>query len=131
MEQAVAEKNIDIILDEANGVIKLTLQGFVRSKHYRETLNKALAVAKDYEINKWLTDIRKVKVISVADQEWLMADWIPRAVVGGYRFQALIIREDAFCRASYDELVSKIGGRSITAKNFKNVDDAYKWLDGC
>lgn len=123
------EKYLEISLDEQEKVIELKWNGFVNSQNYRNALDKALDIAKENGITKWLTDARKVKVISLSDQEWVISDWVPRAVKCGYKYQAMIVPEDAFGKMSSDELVSEVEGKSIVAKNFTDKSNALTWLN--
>ncbi len=128
METLVKEKYIEINVDHSAQIIELKWNGFVKSKNYREALDKAIEIAKEHSLNKWLTDATNVKVVSISDQEWVMNDWFPRALEAGYKYQALIIPRDEFGKTSSNELISEVDGKSVIAKNFMDYNTALEWL---
>ncbi|HTF80658.1 MAG TPA: hypothetical protein VL947_03000, partial [Cytophagales bacterium] len=94
------------LLSDPNAILS-TWIGFVPSAKYREALEMALELAKKHKIDKWISDIKSMKVISVADQEWASTEWFSRALSAGcYRKQAVIMSDDVFGQASAKKIIT-------------------------
>jgi len=118
---------IELVNDST--AIFLTWTGFIPSDKYREGLNKSLEIAQKYKIKNWLSDIKTMKVISVADQEWVNSEWLLKAVTSGcYYKQAVIMADDIFGQASAKKMLAKVADQEIEFQNFNNLQDAKDWL---
>ena len=51
-------------------VVVLTWKGYIPSPSYREAMEKALEIAREYKIENWISDIRQAKVLGIEDQQW-------------------------------------------------------------
>lgn len=111
--------------------ILLTLKGFIPSVQYREALEKALDIAKKHKINNWISDITRMKVLGVKDQEWAGTVWLTKAVTAGcYKKQAVIMSDDIFGQASAKNILTTVQNQEIQIQNFTKIEEAKKWLAG-
>jgi hypothetical protein len=111
--------------------ILLSWKGFVPSIKYREALEQALTVAKKHNISNWISDIRQMKVVTVADQQWAGTEWLSKAVSSGcYKNQAVIMPEDLFGQASAKNMITTatVHNQKIQFQNFSNLEAAKAWL---
>jgi hypothetical protein len=110
-------------------ILLLTWMGFIPSVKYRDACEKALEIAKKHRVKEWLSDIKQVKVVSPTDQEWVVADWAPRAVAAGcYNRQAILMPDDIFGQVSANKMIVSIKGQSVEMQNFNNLEAAKEWL---
>ncbi|RAK68170.1 hypothetical protein [Hymenobacter edaphi] len=58
---------------------------------YQEALNALLRIIRSLGTGKALVDLRRMAPLSAAEQQWVAAHWLPRAVVqGNYRYGAVL-----------------------------------------
>ncbi len=65
----------EITYDENRHLVKLTLQGFVSSRNYREAWQEARQIAKENTCPNWMIDLQKFKGTTHRDLEWSFGDW--------------------------------------------------------
>lgn len=68
-------KIADIYFDEQTGIIRMTLNGFVITRHYRKAWQDALNLAKKHNCQSWLIDLSSFKGAHNRDLEWSFGDW--------------------------------------------------------
>jgi len=76
-----------------------------------------------------LIDQRRMPPFSSADQNWLVEQWIPQAILeGGYRYGAIIQAEDAFARLSMETVRTQARNSPLTYRYFQDEQSAVAWL---
>jgi hypothetical protein len=118
---------VELINDST--ALLITWSGFIPSEKYRDALTRSLEIAKKYKIKNWVSDIKAMKVIAMADQEWASTEWLVKAVTGGcYHKQAVIMADDIFGQASAKKILATVANQEIEIQNFNNIQDAKAWL---
>ena len=72
-------KITDVFYDENAGVIKMKLNGFVITRHYRKVWQDALNLSKKHNCQSWLIDLSGFKGAHNRDLEWSFGDWFEEA----------------------------------------------------
>ncbi len=117
--------------EEAEKTVRMEWKAFAQSAEFREGLEKGLELLIKKMTGRWLADMRKMGVISVADQKWSNEDWFPRAVKGGVRFMALVMPTSALSSMGVRNIMNHVGNIPIETRYFDNVEEALAWLKTC
>lgn len=102
--------------------------GFAKSDQFKEACNFSLELLREKKVTKMIADNTKSKVVSVEDQDWLMADWFPRAYKEGYRTSAVIVSTDVFNKVAVKNIVNKMDKGKFVVHYFENLDKAKGWI---
>src|ERR1700730_10460640 len=66
-------------------------KGFATSAEFRGALLKAIDVIRERNGTGFVTDTRKLELVSDADQRWLMTTWPPLAIAAGLKRLAIVM----------------------------------------
>ncbi len=97
------------------------------SKEFREGTNVLITAFEHFKTGKLVSDVRQMGAVLSDDQQWILADWIPRARKAGFSHSALIIPEDIFTQMALEGM-SEQSGDQLPSKNFDNIKDAVEWI---
>ena len=109
---------------------------FGTSAAFREAWNMAAEGARHYQVNKWISDSRKMAVLSLEDQQWFAEDWSPRIQEAVHKdaFTAIVLDKGVFTEISAKSISQTLIGRNstspttITFEYFKDIDAALDWI---
>ncbi|OJJ20021.1 hypothetical protein BKI52_16230 [marine bacterium AO1-C] len=94
-------------------IIQLTWTGFVDSDLLRNGLDKAIELARRYQLQFWVMDQRLRRVLRPSDAEWIITDWFPRfQEIDPKSKVAILLPEDTF-------------GEYNTRKNLQEIEKRY------
>ncbi|HYF04027.1 MAG TPA: hypothetical protein VEC36_11655 [Patescibacteria group bacterium] len=102
--------------------------GYASSNQFRAICERALELIKKHGAKKGISDNRGMKNIAVADQEWLLKNYLPRVVKTGYNTSASVIPTDQLAQMTVRELASKIDNNIIHQRFFKTLSEARTWI---
>jgi hypothetical protein len=95
---------------------------------FHTILNEIVALLEKKKIGLIVADARKMKLISTADQKWIVDDWYPRALKAGFYCQALIVSEATLNEMTIKQIVDVYDENQVRTKYFKSYDDAEAWI---
>lgn len=98
------------------------------SSKYRLTLTKALIVVKQYEVNKWLSDMSIMEKVTREDREWVEDYLIANAAENGVQKAAFVLSTEMYDKIHTSEFHKTVEEHKIKAQSFRNRSDAIKWL---
>ncbi len=107
--------------------IKISWKAHPPSNEFRQACEKVLELMDEFRIDKLLTDNSEAKLFNVEDQEWLNAEWLPRAEKLGYRGSAVIMPRDPFVKFAVNSIAFK-RDRKFFIRIFSNEKEALNWL---
>ncbi|WP_431858001.1 STAS/SEC14 domain-containing protein [Azospirillum sp.] len=105
-------------------------RGYFTSPQFREANERVLAAIIGHGAPKLLGDITAFKLIGAEDQEWLNANWIPRAIEAGVRHVALVQPVYYFNKVAVETVAQRIDRDAMAVRYFDGRDDARRWLMG-
>lgn len=79
--------------------------------------------------NKWLSDIRTMRVVDPADQQWILETGHSIMVKAGMRYIAALMPQNALGSMSVNSVINKVAGIDLEIKTFSQLDEAKKWLN--
>ncbi|RSK49891.1 hypothetical protein [Hymenobacter rigui] len=79
--------------------------------------------------SKILVDQRHMSAFNTVEQQWIVREWLPRAVLdGGYRFGAVIVAEDVFTRLATAYVTTSVQNLPLVYRTFSDEASAAAWL---
>jgi hypothetical protein len=108
--------------------VQVEWKAWANSSEYRAAHETVLLAIRENRASKNLIDAMNARVISDADQRWLIEDWIPRAIAAGRRWTALVLPKSALGR-TISENIDKLPRPNRTkVQYFQTVEEAAAWL---
>lgn len=95
---------------------------------FREFLIKGQEIITKTNCSKWLSDDRKVGLVSEEDRRWASAHWIEKTVKAGWAHWALVKPKTAIGLMSIKQQLEYYSSLGINAKIFADPTDAMIWL---
>jgi hypothetical protein len=103
-------------------------KAWANTTEYRAGHEAILQAIRENRASRNLIDALQGRVVTDADQKWLIDDWIPRAVAAGRRWTAIVMPTSALGR-TISENIDKGPRPSLTkVEYFQTVDEAAAWL---
>lgn len=103
--------------------------GLPPSEEFRKGCNTVLDLMKQHHLTKVITDNRLAKVFAMNDQRWLNEEWLPQAQKLGYRYSAVLVKEnDPFVTFAVKNIMNKRDPSKFEARFFHQTIDAVAWL---
>ena len=134
----ISEKKAEYTIEHNAEIpaIVVTTIGFHTTEESKKTLDEVIDAIKDNQCGAYLSDLRKSETPVEGLTEWLMTDWLPRALEAGLTKIATVWPEDVFAKISLNELVDENEAKPeeeqvpIDSEQFDNYDDAVNWIKG-
>lgn len=101
-------------------------KAYVEGENFRYGLEQGLGLLKEKHSSKWLADLRKLRVVKLADQDWMVSEWLPRAQKAGLKWTATIMPSDILAQMSVSRVKAKAEDNG--AAYFDKLEDARQWL---
>ena len=103
-------------------------KAWANSSEYRAAHEAILEAIRENRASRNLIDALQGRVVTDADQKWLIDDWIPRAVAAGRRWTAIVMPTSPLGR-TISENIDKGPRPSLTkVQYFETVAEAAAWL---
>ncbi len=104
-------------------------QGFLSSAEFRDAVTKCLHLIEEYKLLRWLGDNRKMKVIRQTDQDWFVANALPRIQASTIRRHATVVSEDIFNKMAVEQMIKRAENpEALFLKEFDSKQMALAWL---
>lgn len=128
IETVYTDDVCSISFDPGIPCIELTWHGYATSKQFRQIAEQQLAAMQAKQVSKVLDDHQHMLIVCAEDQQWVMADWLPRALAAGYQALAIIPSDDYFNKVATQNVVSQIQRDVLEIRHFQDREDAKAWL---
>jgi hypothetical protein len=102
-------------------------KGYATSAQIRFVHECLVGLIGRHGVSKILGDDTALVSIDNEDQEWIIWDWIPRAIAAGLRVVASKKPNGFFGRMSVDRIQAVISPK-LRIRSFDNLSDARAWL---
>lgn len=118
---------LELTFDEdINGVI-MRWTGLSASEDFRLANEDVLDLLIQHQSNALIADCREMKIIKLADQQWLYTNWIPRVIAAGLKYAAIVESEDYFNRLAVKNVSQEIEN-GLQIKYFTSFLMAKSWI---
>lgn len=96
---------------------------------FRAVFNHMVLALQRRGWSRILVDQRRMRAFSTDEQQWVVREWLPRAVVeGGYRFGSVIVAEDVFTRLATAYITTSVQNMPLVYRTFSDEASATAWL---
>ncbi|RSK33184.1 hypothetical protein [Hymenobacter metallilatus] len=76
-----------------------------------------------------LVDQRHMRAFSTTEQQWIVREWLPRAVLeAGYRYGGVLVSEDVFTRLATAYVTTSVQNLPLVYRTFSHEASANAWL---
>lgn len=131
MRKELYKTNICVIVhDSQTACIELAWQGYATSAQFRTVVEQLLIGMQATGAGKVLDDHTHMKMLGEVDQNWVMDNWLERAMQAGFKAWAVVRSNDYFNRLSTQNLFDRIDRKQLPTASFDDRDAANAWLFG-
>jgi FAD/FMN-containing dehydrogenase len=103
-------------------------KAWANSIEYRAAQEAVILALRENHASRNLIDSRDSRVVSDEDQEWLVEDWMPRAVAAGRRWTAIVLPKSALGRTIAENIDKRPRSSLVKVEHFQTVEEAAAWL---
>jgi hypothetical protein len=103
-------------------------KAWAKSPEYREAQEMVILALRENHASRNLIDSKESRVVSEEDQQWLVEDWMPRAVAAGRRWTAIVLPASPLGRTIAENIDKHPQSSLTTVQHFETVEDAAAWL---
>ncbi|HSI91141.1 MAG TPA: STAS/SEC14 domain-containing protein [Adhaeribacter sp.] len=119
-----------IEIEQERNLLVLTWHGFANSEEFREVRSKAIELSRTHQVEKWLSNMKEMKAIRQADQDWSVNDWLPLFQSLHLKKWAIVIADDMFNQMAMSSMMSKIRPKlDFPVEYFQDLTSARSWLE--
>lgn len=101
----------------------------IAGQPFRAMLNRGVELLIENQAHKWLSDDRENMAFPDDDNQWIVGDWIPRAIAAGWKYWALVVPEDYAARVNMSDLINALEDKGLRMMVFTDPDKALKWIE--
>ncbi len=129
MENVFSSEVISIEYDAAANMVVMNWKPvYIKTNLYREALEMGLEIVQEKGADKWLANLKEMKLISRADENWTNDIWFPKALKSNMKWMATIMSDDVFNKVAVKKIMSQDQLSSLTVNQFTSIEDAIDWL---
>lgn len=116
-------------------ILQVSWVDYPSSDEFREGMNKILDTMEEHGLEKILTETSRLGAISPEDQEWVLADWVPRSQQRiTYKAIALVLSTDIFNQLSIDSIMADERATTtqtgtLQQRYFDSLEAGRAWLE--
>ena len=120
---------VEIKFDETVKVVFVIWESaFFTPEQYREVWEKTIEFGGNNDVDFFLSDIIKQKVVTPNDRKWFEEEAVPRAIKTGIKKAGIILGSNPFKVYYFNNIMKKVGGMDLPFRAFKNRESAYDWF---
>lgn len=109
-------------------IIHHRMHQYTHGKDFRDALMAGLEAMRRYRAYKWLSDDRRMPVLTAEDQQWGTEVWQPLVMKAGWKFWAVVLPKAVLGSMRMEKLAEKYSKLGVTVQSFEDLDEAMKWL---
>lgn len=114
--------------DEADAV-EIEWHRFVSGEPFRAGTETLLEFLRERGARRQLANSQEITTLDDDDQEWLMADWTPRAAEAGLEATAIVYPESVIAKMNVEQVENVASQGPVDHFFTTDVAEAIDWLD--
>ncbi|WP_336517672.1 hypothetical protein [Pollutibacter soli] len=118
-----------IFFDEINGYVCMEWKGYATSAQFRQGTELMLESVIQNRTGRVLADIKDMVLIGNEDQQWLLHNFLPRAIAAGFRLLCIVTPDNYFNKVAVETVSYKVDKEKLSINFFESLDDAKKMLN--
>lgn len=109
-------------------IIHCHIVQYISGEKLKELFCTGMEVLKTYKADKWISDDRKNRALTLRDQDWVKNLWLPSIARQGLKYWAIVEPE------KIEEKMKRNGAANLFIQNgvmiasFFNPEEAMNWL---
>ena len=103
-------------------------KAFATSDEFQSALMKTLEVLRERHGVCFVTDARKLEVVSDEDQTWIRYTWAPLAIAAGLERLAVVEARHGLAKFAIDKMFKGRRKTALQSRIFDSMEDAMKWV---
>lgn len=116
-----------VTFDETVPCVSVTWKQHATRTQFQFIHENILQILKNQSVNKILGDDTALPTIHTEDRNWVIENWIPRAMSAGLKFIGTKRPESHFGRVAVSTVKANLP-KSLTLRTFDDLDEARVWL---
>lgn len=108
--------------------IVMKWRGNPTSKDFREGTEKMLDLLKLKKFTKVISDVKQMELITADDQEWVLNEFLPKALKEGFRVMAFINSDEYLTNLIVENMAYRIKLENMNFGFFDNYQTAEEWI---
>ena len=113
--------------EDINSVV-MEWDGYATSAEFKEGTELMLNTLIKHNTFKVLADIKDMILIGVEDQQWLIDQFLPRAIEFGFKAIAIVKPDSYFNKVAVESVSYKVDKDKLEIMFFDNTAQAKEWL---
>jgi len=114
--------------DAEGGWVYVQWKAYAASAEYRAAQELVITALRENHGSRNLIDSKDSRVVTEADQRWLIEDWMPRAAAAGRRWTAIVLPTSPLGRTIAENIDKHPRSVNTEVAHFETVEDAAAWL---
>jgi hypothetical protein len=118
----------NIYFDRDINSVVMEWDGYATSAEFKEGTELMLNTLIRHNTFKVLADIKDMILIGVEDQQWLIDQFLPRAIEFGFKAIAIVKPDSYFNKVAVESVSYKVDKDKLEIMFFDNAEQAKEWL---
>jgi hypothetical protein len=118
---------VSIHWDREHECVYSEWKGFANGVELRAGMMKIIDAIRDRRAASFVSDNRRLEVVTNEDQLWIRDTWTPLAVAAGLKRIAVVLAQRGLGKFASEAVLSQIGKTSFVTHTFSTVSEAIEW----
>ena len=111
-----------------DGIVHHSFRKPVEGNHFRQFLEEGSKQFFKYNCNKWLSDDRNNRLVSLSDTEWARTEWQPIVTRGGWQFWGVVSPKRKIGKLNMNRHIERQASLGVNVRLFETPESALHWL---
>ncbi|MFD2569154.1 hypothetical protein ACFSUS_00825 [Spirosoma soli] len=126
-------EHVTVTVEKGARLLRQTWVGLPTSGHYQRGSLMSVAFTKQYAVNRWLIDLRQLRIFNPIDIQWFVQQCLP-ALAGCWpkntKIAVLLNNANQFAKLGTDIVLkaAMATNQTLASRYFLDNDDARYWL---
>jgi hypothetical protein len=103
-------------------------KAFANSPELRTGLLKGVQAIRDNKAAAYVSDARKLRVITHEDQQWIKDSWLPLATHAGLKRLAFVTSATGLGKLTVEDVSALVNVNGVQSRTFDSMAAARKWV---
>lgn len=122
------KKLYNVYFDPDIDAVVMEWSGYAKREEFRAGTELMLEILKDSKATKVVGNITDFVLIGMEDQNWLLYNFLPRAVEFGFRHCALTVPKFYFNKVAVENVITSLADKNLEVRLFENFIEATNWI---
>jgi hypothetical protein len=124
----VDEPYLSIRWDSVHQHVHSEWKAFANSKELRSSLLKGVQAIRDNKAVAYVSDAKKLRVITNVDQQWIKDSWLPLATAAGLKRLAFVTAGTGLGKLTVEDVSALVSANGLLSRTFDSMVAARRWV---